>query len=83
MIKISEQIGMETRQRIYEFLMEFMIKNGYAPTVREIADGVGLKSTSSAYTHLLKLHDMGKIHMEGNKPRAIRLIGYQLRKMED
>ena len=83
MNRVSEQIGTETRQRIYDFLVEFMIKNGYAPSVREITDGVGLKSTSSVYTHLLKLHDMGKIHMEENKPRAIRLIGYQLRKMED
>ncbi|MBQ6995604.1 MAG: hypothetical protein IJN64_14125 [Lachnospiraceae bacterium] len=83
MTKINEQIGAITRQRIYDFLVEFMRRNGFAPTVREIADGVGLKSTSSVYAHLLKLHDMGKIHMEDNKPRAIRLIGYQLRKTED
>lgn len=83
MIKISEQIGMETRQRIYEFLVEFMIKHGYAPSVREITDGVGLKSTSSVYAHLVHLETEGRIETKPYSPRAIKVVGYEYKKVED
>ena len=50
---------------------------------REICAGTNLSSTSSVYMHLLKLEDEGKIEMKrGNSPRAIRVAGYEYRKME-
>ena len=82
MDKTVEIQGVETRRKIYNFLIEFMTKNGYAPSVREICDGTNLKSTSSVHHHLMILDDMGKIHMENNKTRAIKLIGYEFKKVE-
>ena len=83
MEKSSKEQGIETREEIFDFLVEYITKNGYAPTVREIGDGVGLKSTSSVYNHLQILELLGKIKM-GNryKPRAIQLIGYEFRKVK-
>ena len=49
------------RERVYNFIVEFMKKNGYAPSVREICTGTDLSSTSSVYMHLLMLEDEGKI----------------------
>ena len=49
------------REQIYNFLVDFVKKNGYAPSVREICTGTDLSSTSSVYMHLLKLEDEGKI----------------------
>lgn len=80
MNKSAEIQGIETRRKIYNFLIKFMTKNGYAPSVREICEGTDLKSTSSVRHHLLVLNDMGKIHMENNKTRAIKIIGYEFRK---
>lgn len=83
MNKVSEQIGTETRQRVYDFLVEFMIKNGYAPSVREITDGVGLKSTSSVYAHLVHLETEGQIETKPHSPRAIKVVVYEYKKVED
>ena len=83
MEKSLKEQGIEIREAIYAFLVEYMTKNGYAPTVRVIGDGVGLKSTSSVYNHLQILEILGKIKMgNGYKPRAIQLIGYEFRKVK-
>lgn len=72
------------RQKVYDFLVEFVTENGYAPSLREICVGTGLKSTSSVYEHLLKLEDEGKIEMKRDySPRAIKLVGYKFVKMEE
>ena len=78
--ELQEQ-GIETRQGVYDFLVKFITENGYAPSVREIAEATGLKSTSSVYEHLQILEMVGKIHMEKNKPRAISLVGYKFVKV--
>lgn len=74
--------GDRVRQRIYDFLVDFFMQNGYAPSVREITAGVGLKSPSSTFSHLLVLEEEGKIKMKGNTTRAIRLVGYKFVKEE-
>lgn len=78
---LTEQ-GIETREDIYGFLVKYMTENGYAPTVREIGEAVGLCSSSSVVNQLAMLEMLGKIHVEKYKPRAIRLIGYELKKEE-
>jgi SOS-response transcriptional repressors (RecA-mediated autopeptidases) len=70
------------RERVYNFIVEFIKNNGYAPSVREICVGTDLSSTSSVYAHLLKLEDEGKIEMKRKSTRAIKVIGFQFVKME-
>lgn len=41
MDKTLREQGETTRQRIYDFLVEFMTENGYSPSIREIAEGIG------------------------------------------
>ena len=71
------------REQIYNFLVDFVKKNGYAPSVREICTGTDLSSTSSVYMHLLKLEDEGKIQIKKKSARAIKVIGFQFVKMEE
>lgn len=71
------------RERVYNFIVEFIKRNGYSPSVREICTGTDLKSTSSVYMHLIMLKMMGKIDIKENTPRSIRLIGYKLIKGEE
>ena len=83
MKKTLNEQGTGVREEIYNFLIKYMTENGYAPTVREIGEAVGLKSTSSVYNHLQVLEVLGKIKMgNGYKPRAIQLIGYELKKVK-
>ena len=72
-----------TRQEVYNFIVGFVTENGFAPSVREICAGTGLKSTSSVHSHLLGLESEGKIEIkQGYSPRAIKLVGYKFVKME-
>ncbi len=75
--------GIESRKKIYNFLIKYITENGYAPSVREICKAVGLNSTSTVYHHLLVLEGMGKIEMKWNQMRAIKVIGYEFRKAEE
>ena len=78
-MKISSiEQGKENRQRVYNFIVEFITSNGYSPSMREIRDGVGLKSTSTVYNHLLILEKLGNIHMEQGKTRTISVVGFKL-----
>ena len=70
------------RARVYNFIVEFIKNNGYAPSVREICTGTDLSSTSSVYMHLLKLEDEGKIQVKRKSTRAIKLVGYEFIKVK-
>ena len=74
--KLKEQ-GIVTRQRIYDFLVEYITKNGYSPSYLEIADGTGLKAKSRVHHYISVLEDMGKIHTQNRKPRTISLVDYK------
>lgn len=67
----------DTRARIRQFIIDYISSNGYQPTVREIGNGVGLKSTSTVHNHLQTMRLMGAIEGEIDKPRAIRVPGYE------
>ena len=66
---------------IYEFIVDYMTTNGFAPSFRDIADGVGLKSLSSVSNHMLNLEKEGLIKTIQDCPRAIKLVGYELKKV--
>jgi repressor LexA len=44
----------DKQKNILNFINIFVEKNGYAPSVREICTGVGLKSTSTVQYHIEK-----------------------------
>ena len=80
-LQLQEQ-GMATRQRIYDFLVEYITKNGYSPSYLEIADGTGLKAKSRVHHYISVLEDMGKIHTQNGKTRTISLVGYKFVKVD-
>ncbi len=61
------------QQMILDFLKEEVSKKGYPPSVREICQAVGLKSTSTVHTHLTRLEELGMIRRDPTKPRAIEI----------
>ena len=64
----------ETCDAVYDFIVTYVNANGYAPSVREIGRGVGLKSTSTVYGHLKRLVSQKRIEMTEGRRRAIRLV---------
>lgn len=64
------------RQReILEFLSDFIEKNGYPPSVREIGEAVGLSSSSTVHSHLNALETKGFIKRDPSSARALAVIG--------
>ena len=54
---------------ILEFVSRFIQENGYAPSVREIGAGVGLRSTASVSYHLHALQEKGLLQGGDSKGR--------------
>lgn len=61
---------------VLNFIKNFMIKEGYTPTIRQIGYGVGLKSTSSVQTYFNRLVERGDIEMHGRsyKVRGMKYV---------
>ena len=66
-------------ERIYEYLQAIIPQQGYAPSVREIGEAVGLKSPSTVHFHLKRLQEQGLIEKGDFKGRAIVLTQKQER----
>lgn len=62
-------------ERILDFIRERIAEQGYPPTVREIAEAVGLASTSAVHHHLLKLEREGKLQKDATRSRALTIPG--------
>ena len=67
--KISDK-----QKEILEFIKSEILNRGYPPSVRDICEGVHLKSTSSVHAHLETLERKGYIRRDPAKNRAIEII---------
>ena len=65
----------DRQQQIWNYLVEYVDRHGYPPTVREIGDHVGLASPSTVHAHLANLERAGLLRRDPTKPRALELIG--------
>jgi repressor LexA len=61
------------QKRVLEFILSTVEDRGYPPSVREIAEAVGLASPSTVHAHLEALQDKGYIRKDPTKPRAIEI----------
>ncbi len=62
-----------TREKVLIEIKGYIDKFGISPTVRELVNLVGVKSTSTIQRHLDGLVETGKIVRENNKSRTIRI----------
>ena len=70
------------QQEIWNYLVEYVDRHGYPPTVREIGEHVVLASPSTVHAHLANLERAGLLHRDPTKPRALELIGRERREPE-
>lgn len=63
----------ETSKAILDFISEQVALKGYPPSVREICEAVGLKSTSTVHGHLRRLESRGQLRRDAMKPRAMEV----------
>lgn len=67
--------GIDRRRAIVRFVKAYVKKNGFAPSVEEIAEGVDLASKTAVRHHLDVLKDEGVITWTPGKYRSLRVLG--------
>lgn len=65
---------MTKKQRIiYDAIQEFIELNGYSPSIRELCELVGLRSTATMFVHLKKKKEKGYLTYKEGQSRTIVL----------
>lgn len=65
----------DKQKEIFEYIKEIISQRGVAPSVREIGQAVGLRSTSSVQYNLNVLEEAGYIKRDANLKRTLRIAG--------
>ncbi|HKX17375.1 MAG TPA: transcriptional repressor LexA [bacterium] len=62
------------QQQILDYLVKAIQDKGYAPSVREIGDALGLSSPSTVHQHLTALAEKGFVRRHGDRMRALEVV---------
>ena len=68
------QKGEDRQKEAMRFIISFQRMNGYPPHVRDLCEGIGIKSPSHAHKLLDQLEQRDLISRDNNKSRAIRIL---------
>jgi repressor LexA len=60
--------------QIYDFIRQFIQSTGSAPTLREIAEAIGVSSLATVHEHLTSLEEKGLIKRKSGRTRSIELV---------
>lgn len=67
------------RQRqILDFLNQFIQRNGYSPTLSEIAQSIGVHSLATVHEHLATMQSKGLIKRTGGGRRGIEITNVEM-----
>jgi repressor LexA len=65
-------------RRILDYLVDYLRRNTYQPSIREIGKRFGIKSTKTVSEHLQALADKGFIERDASRSRGVRIVGTNL-----
>jgi repressor LexA len=63
-----------TQHRVYQFIIDWKECQGFPPTVREIAEGLGFKSLNNVRQHLQLIEKKGFLKISSGKARGIDVM---------
>lgn len=69
--------------QILDFIRQHIQANGTAPTLRQIADAIGVSSLATVHEHLSTLEEKGLIKRKIGKTRGIELSGENIDYLEE
>jgi len=84
---LTEDVNMrhhydDKKKKILDFVNRYLIEKGFPPSVREICQAVGFKSTSTVHAYLKKLEEEGSISKDATKPRALKVLDDNVKNLE-
>jgi repressor LexA len=69
----SEKRLTKKQAEVLHFVKEFLATHAYAPSYREIAEGLGLSSPATVFEHIRALHAKGFLRMDEGEARSVEL----------
>lgn len=68
----------DIERRILDFMVDYLRSNTYQPSIREIGERFGIKSTKTVSEHLQALADKGFLERDPSRSRGVRILGVDL-----
>jgi repressor LexA len=73
--EVTRTMALTRRQKqVYDFISNFVDRNGYSPSYEEIAEGLGLSSLATVHKHISNLEDKQLLRRDYNRSRSIDLL---------
>ena len=70
----AEHALSERQEKVLQFVRDAVRRHGYPPSIREIGEAVGLRSTSSVSHQLRMLQKKGYLQRHSGRPRTTELL---------
>jgi repressor LexA len=68
----------DIERRILDFMVHYLRANTYQPSIREIGERFGIKSTKTVSEHLQSLADKGFLERDPSRSRGVKILGVDL-----
>lgn len=68
----------EIERKILDFMVQYLRANTYQPSIREIGERFGIKSTKTVSEHLQALAEKGRLERDPSRSRGVRILGVDL-----
>lgn len=68
----------DIERKILDFMVGYLRSNTYQPSIREIGERFGIKSTKTVSEHLQALAEKGFLERDPSRSRGVRILGVDL-----
>jgi repressor LexA len=68
----------DIERRILDYMVSYLRSNTYQPSIREIGERFGIKSTKTVSEHLQALAEKGFLERDPSRSRGVRILGVDL-----
>lgn len=69
----------EREKAVLEFIIQYIARFGYAPTLQDICQGIGVNAPATVCEHIYKLEDKGFLRRIPGKKRGIEVLNQAAR----
>ena len=69
------------QQLVLEFIKTYIQMKGHAPSMQDIATGLGMKSRSNIHRIVHSLREQGRLDLRPNRFRAIKIVDRSVKEM--
>jgi len=72
------QVPTEIERKILDYMVSYLRENTYQPSIREIGEQFGIKSTKTVSEHLQALAEKGFLERDPSRSRGVKILGVDL-----